>query len=112
MAFIYGIYSPVSFKIRIVGQSKREPRVRLNEHYSHALNGRLVCEAECLWVQELAKRGLRPGIVVLEEVSEELLDEREQHWIKLGLELGWNLLNENTGGKGRPRGKEVGQGQS
>ena len=102
MNYIYGILSPVSHKIRIVGQSTREPRIRLNEHYSHGVNGRFVCEAEALWMQALKKEGLRPDIVVLEECTAEELDTKEQDWIKKGKELDWPLLNFATGGKGRP----------
>jgi hypothetical protein len=93
------VYHPV----RVVGQTKRPVKTRLIEHVSHGVNGRFVCEDEALWVQALRKEGLRPGIVVLEECTEDLLDEKEQHWIALGLSLGWKLLNENAGGKGRER---------
>lgn len=100
---IYGITSPVSHKVRIVGQSTRSLDTRLIEHKSHALNGKFVCQAERDWMQALVNAGYEPGIIVLEEVALEELDSKEIWWIAKGLELKWPLLNENKGGKGKSR---------
>lgn len=103
VGFVYGLVSPVSYKIRVVGQTTRSLQTRLTEHISHGVNGRYVCQAEIDWITALSEENLRPFIIMLEDCSGKDIDSREQFWISFGLELGWPLLNENRGGRGHSR---------
>lgn len=100
---IYAQVSPVSGKIRTIGQTTRPLQTRAVEHLSHSLNGRYVCQAEIDWVRALNEKGLRPIVIMLEDCTGKDLDEREIWWIQFGLSIGWSLLNENAGGPGKKK---------
>jgi hypothetical protein len=94
-AYIYGLVCPLSGGIRYIGKSIR-PKERLQNH----MNEKSKCHRSN-WLALLKAIGLKPTIVILEEVSDDQSwQDREKHWISHGKELGWKLTNNTSGGDG------------
>jgi hypothetical protein len=93
--FIYGLFDPAEPDVvRYVGYTTKDAERRLREH---------VCEARKLkchrhkWIAKLAVEGRRPGLVVLETLSEgDDWHERERFWIASFD----GLVNGTAGGEG------------
>lgn len=95
IAYIYCLVCPLSGGIRYIGKSIR-PKERLQNH----MNEKSKCHRSN-WLASLKSIGLKPELVILEEVSDDQSwQEREKHWIYHGKELGWKLTNNTSGGDG------------
>lgn len=92
-SFIYGLVDPHTGLIRYIGKtSYGAERVRL--HWSRRSGGRTYKDN---WLRTLSEEC---EVEVLEEVSKELLCEKERAWISYGREAGWPLTNLTDGGDG------------
>ncbi len=93
---IYGLYDPrKETEIRYVGYTGKRIERRLIEHISEAKNSTII-NHRYNWLRSLSKAGIKPSIIILEEVSKENWKEREQFWIaKFD-----NLVNSTAGGEG------------
>lgn len=65
---IYGLYDPRNSKIRYIGRTKRELRIRLNEHVCNARKKRKN-KYLYTWINSLLKIGIRPKIKLLTTVE-------------------------------------------
>ncbi len=95
---VYGLLDPDSHKVRYIGQTVRDLRVRLAGHICSVVSDRPVV----LWVKGLVSVGKRPDIVLLGEADTHVaLDTLEQRMIAEYRAAGNNLLNKSSGGGGR-----------
>lgn len=95
-SFIYGLVDPRTDQIRYIGKSIR-PYERLQNHYNEPSSN---CHRSH-WIQELKRLGLKPEVVLFEQiVGEWPWQEAERWWIARGLALGWPLTNNTSGGDG------------
>jgi hypothetical protein len=93
--YIYALVDPETNVTRYIGKSIR-PRDRLTDH----MNERSNCH-RCHWLQSLKRRGLRPRLVILEEIPGNYpWQEVEKHWIAFAREHGLPLTNNTDGGDG------------
>ncbi len=76
---IYGLRDPRDGVIRYVGRTANDPRQRLRQHTGSAGVLRWMRLSE--WILELRAAGVRPEIVVLEEVAADVAGAAEQRWI-------------------------------
>lgn len=87
MQSIYLMGDPRNMRVRYVGKSV-DPEERHEQHIdeiSYSPKGR--------WIQELRAHGLEPTMVVVEVCPDQIVYDRERHWIALGKSLGWPLTN-------------------
>jgi hypothetical protein len=90
--FIYALTDPRTGAVRYVGKANR-PESRLRGH----LKDRNDCH-RVHWLRQLREEGLRPGILILEEVEQDAWQDAERNWIEhYGFD---NLVNETRGGEG------------
>lgn len=84
-------------QLRYVGQSTRGMYRPVNEMYKHLAHCRN-------WINKLKSLGLKPEIVVLEELSDNAtadeIDVAEIEWIAMMRAIGCNLTNLTNGGGG------------
>jgi hypothetical protein len=92
--FIYYLQDPRNPMKGYIGKSN-DPNDRLLHHY---------CESKGTykykWLRKLARLGLKPAIVILEEVSYDCWQEKEIYWIAFYRWLGYTLTNSTDGGEG------------
>ena len=96
--FIYKLIDPETQEIRYVGKAN-DPQKRLKQHIAHSQNqakGTYIG----YWIASLRKRGLKPLLEIIEEVSFAIWQERELYWINHYIQHGHNLVNTYFGGKG------------
>lgn len=92
---IYALVDPETEQVRYIGKSIR-PEQRLQNHMNEVSN----CHRSH-WLQSLKRRGLMPQMLILETVEGAWpWQESERFWIKRGLQLGWPLTNNTSGGDG------------
>jgi uncharacterized Zn finger protein (UPF0148 family) len=95
---IYALYSPADGIFRYVGKTNDANR-RVINHIAKARrqNGKFPVQR---WILELLNLGLRPQIQVLEFCELHNWGEREKFWIQKLKNLGFDLLNRDSGGGG------------
>lgn len=96
-AFIYCLSDPLSGAVRYIGKTTN-PKNRLRKHLSRDENNHKMA-----WIKNLASRGLKPAIEVIDSVvftDESEWEEVEMFWISYLRFLGCNLTNLQTGGNG------------
>jgi DNA-binding XRE family transcriptional regulator len=86
---IYGLRCPKTDDYKYIGKTTVGIN-RAKAHIRHSHN-----ELVNFWVQELKEQGLYPLIDILEECTEENLQERETFWIQFYIDCGCILLNNN-----------------
>lgn len=97
---VYVLKDPFSLEIRYVGQTKYEPKYRLNGHIAEAKNENNNSE-KCLWIRSLLAENKKPTIETIEIIEafnylDSLeIDAKELFWIKHYSKNGCNLLNIN-----------------
>lgn len=91
---IYVLVDPRTDCIRYVGQSVN-PRARLKAHCSEAKREQ---HRRARWILGLLNIGLRPEVVVIEEVAADQADDAERFWIASLLAAGAKLVNTDAGG--------------
>lgn len=93
---IYGLVDPRTNQIRYIGKTNQPLNSRLSAH----LRDMSSCH-RVHWLNELATLGLRPAIVVLEQVEGAWpWQESERYWIAQAKADGWPLTNNTSGGDG------------
>lgn len=107
MAFVYGLTDPrigVGRKaIRYIGKAddpKRRVRVHMIPSNLCAHSGRSYKQN---WLKQLRRAGLKPGLLLLEEVTKRRWKAAERKWIKHFREKGVRLTNTAPGGLGDGR---------
>ena len=76
---LYCLYNPMTCEIRYIGRTKRELRVRLNEHICNA-NKKSKNKYLYTWIRSLLKNGIRPKIkqlTIVEGWEQSHIKERE-----------------------------------
>lgn len=86
--YIYALYDPRTNSPRYVGQTSM-PKHRMNVHTSDKKHG--VAKRE--WFAELDTVGLKPVMVILEQVWHSEVDERERYWAQKFISEGHQLTN-------------------
>jgi len=94
--YIYALGDPETGLIRYVGKSIR-PKERLQNHINEP-----PCNCHrSHWLQSLKAKGLKPLIIILEEIRGEWpWQEAERFWIRYLKHMGVNLTNNTSGGDG------------
>lgn len=95
LIYIYSLSEQGSDKIRYVGKTKFELKIRLKQH--------LYDNKKCYryyWLQSLKKQGKQPEIELIDIVPENEWQFWEIHYISLFKSWGFNLVNSTTGGEG------------
>jgi group I intron endonuclease len=100
LSYIYGLECPIEGKIRYIGKTV-DPENRLSKHIHESCRNRTHKDK---WLSKLLQQNLRPKLVILEEVPEELSSEREIYWIAKYKSMGFKLTNGTPGGDGAPLG--------
>jgi len=107
MIKIYALVHPSSSKVYI-GKTCRELDIRLAHHiYESTYNPRLT---KNIWIRKLLQSNTKPVIELIEEVEDELGNEKEKYYIKLGWKIFSNdMLNSPLmpGGEGFQKGKNL-----
>ena len=101
--YIYILIDPIINEVKYVGKSDN-PHQRLNEHlkkakYSHTHKNH--------WILSLAKKGLIPLMIIIDEVLTNEFGFWEQFWIDYFKSYGFNLTNIASGGVGGNLGVKV-----
>lgn len=90
-SLIYGLADPTDHRIWYIGVTRKVfKRVKVHENPERWADLSL---QYCQWRISLAKRGLKPELVYVDESVDDKAHKREQEWIKKGLALGWPLTN-------------------
>lgn len=93
---IYALVDPLSGRVRYVGWTVNLT-VRIRDHLKPSrLLGR---QRRDRWLNRLVLQGLRPNVVVLEEVAADWAA-AERRWIKHYRDAGMDLTNHTDGGEG------------
>jgi hypothetical protein len=101
--FIYGLVDPRTGCVRYVGKANNTTK-RYNAHFSNyelSHHTRKVA-----WIKSLLALGLKPNIIVIEEVLQEFWEEAERRWIAYYRSIpGYlHLTNGTSGGEGAEKG--------
>lgn len=94
--FIYYLADPITKKIVYIGKTKN-PTKRLKDHCRKDTRNR--CKLDN-WKNQIIDQGLKPEMKILEEVTENDVNDREKFYINFYLSNGNNLLNMTGGGDG------------
>jgi excinuclease UvrABC nuclease subunit len=97
MIYIYTLSHPLTGEVRYIGKTVNLRR-RLSEHCTKK---NYHCK-KSEWVKALLSQGLRPVILVIDEVEKEFVNETEQYWISQFKTWDFNLLNTQKGGDQAP----------
>ena len=95
--FIYGLRDPRDGQIKYVGKTK-DLKQRMKDHLKDAKRRNTPKNA---WLLKLQRLGLRPEMIVLEEVPRDKWVEAERRWIAQMREQSPALKNICDGGEGR-----------
>lgn len=94
MQTIYALVDPVSRVIRYIGKAS-DPEQRYAAH--------LLCKTRARsrnWIKGLLTTGLKPKMILLEEIPDEEANDAERFWIAFVKSSGAELLNLTNGGDG------------
>src|SRR5688572_13966194 len=96
-AKIYALVDPISNEIRYIGFTIHSLECRLKGHLKYA---ELVNCHRSRWIWQLLKRGLKPSVILVQEVPIEAWSRAERYWISYFRSLDCPLTNETNGGEG------------
>jgi group I intron endonuclease len=96
--FIYGLMDPITNQVRYIGKSVN-PKQRLRRHIA---NINLYDSHKDRWLRKLNENGVRPEIIIIDEVSEDDWQFWETHYIAYFKFLGCSLTNGTDGGDQPP----------
>ncbi|OQB16591.1 MAG: GIY-YIG catalytic domain protein [Parcubacteria group bacterium ADurb.Bin192] len=97
VTYIYGLKDPETQEMRYVGKSNN-PASRYSQHMQDKTSNK----HKWNWIKQLADKGLKPELVIIEEVLYKKWEERERFWIKEYAEAGAPLVNILEGGAHYP----------
>lgn len=89
--YIYGLFDPVNFEIKYIGQSIH-PRQRYKEHIRSGMNFKSQNKKD-IWIRNLGINKLLPTMGIIEKVLIENIDVAEKFWIKHYTRLGYEIVN-------------------
>lgn len=95
---IYCLKDPITNEIRYVGKTNSPLRKRLSAHCREKPINKTY---KYHWIQSLIKKGIRPLIELIEEVSIENWEEKEIYWIDYYKKINPKLTNHTKGGQGQ-----------
>jgi hypothetical protein len=102
MGFIYDLKDPVTNHIRYIGKSNN-PKNRFYRHIKESKDFNNKTH-KANWIRILLKQGLKPEIILIDEVPKEQINFWEIHYIKLYKKyegsFGYDLTNTTEGGDG------------
>lgn len=90
IVFIYKLVDPNTDLVRYVGQTTN-PQRRLKAHVQQ--RGTFRDQRRVEWIDSLIAQGMRPKMVILQEVKSDDADRFEQWWIDYYTKRGCPLLN-------------------
>lgn len=108
---IYALKDPTTKRIRYIGKSSEVQR-RYRNHLSAFHRNKSPRRRVNRWLSKLAREGLKPPLIILQECLPGMLDACEIEWIAKGRAKGWNLCNHKDGGEGGEWDEEAKQRQS
>jgi hypothetical protein len=94
--FIYALSDPRTNQIRYIGKSNN-PYNRYSNHYNSARDKNT---HKRNWINNIRKDGLRPELIILDEVPKVNWQYWEKFYISLFKSWGFDLVNYTTGGDG------------
>lgn len=95
MKIIYGLHKENDFEIRYIGQTSNL-KSRLSQH--RCLSSR-EGKIKKQWIKNLKENNLKVECIVLEEVKDSEADFWERYYISLFKSWGYNILNNQDGGR-------------
>ncbi len=95
--FVYCLIDPRNGEIRYVGKAD-DPEARLRDHLKDRRDFHRV-----RWIKSLVDEGIKPVLILLEQCSKQIWQERERYWIAFLRENGADLVNTTDGGEGITR---------
>lgn len=96
MVKIYGLIDPKTGTIRYVGKTVNDLKHRLSAHISESRNLQNN-HPKHRWIRKVFDSGDEPNIVLIEEVDDEIWEDREKYWINFYKHTN-NLTNISEGG--------------
>lgn len=99
-AYVYMLIDPRDGSVRYLGKSVN-PKDRYKHHVKPSRRAHDTRKAD--WIQELHNEDYKPRLFVVEEVDDEVWEQREQWW--LDNLKGEPLTNEQVGGAGQSEGR-------
>lgn len=87
--YIYALIDPFTLHIRYIGKAN-DPISRLHAHLNTNRDG---VTHKTNWIKSLKKRGARPDLIIIEKVDIQVWREKEEYYIREGIELGYPLTN-------------------
>lgn len=98
--FIYALVDPRDGRVRYVGKAN-DPARRMSLHVTELRRPYVATnKAKLDWLSEVISAGLRPEVLILEEVISEAWQESERRWIAKMREQYHDLTNVHAGGDG------------
>lgn len=95
--YIYSLTDPRDNQIRYIGQTRFSLNKRFKEHMRNCKYNITKNHNVYRWINELRDINLLPIIKIVEEIDNDLLNEREKYWVSY---YGNNLKNMTQGGDG------------
>lgn len=95
--WIYALCDPNTLRVRYVGKSNN-PKERLSGHLSE--RSLRAGNEKNAWLKSLLLQGLRPVLIILQEITHGCWAEAERAWICLFRMQGCSLTNTSDGGEG------------
>lgn len=92
--YIYGLKNPEDDKIMYVGVTQNL-KTRLKQHLAPS-NLRLRSSKD-VWIESLITKKIEPVVIVLEECTQEVREERERYWIDYYRGINPGLTNTHPG---------------
>ena len=92
--FIYALCDPINSNVRYIGKSnnpKKRYRTHISEHGNYY---------KLSWIKSLKRKGLKPKLIIIDEVNIKDWKFWEMHYISLYLSWGFKLTNLTNGGDG------------
>lgn len=101
--YIYTLEHPLTGEIRYVGKTKN-PKMRFHNHCNKLHNEK---SHKRNWINKLKQEGLRPVMIILDEVPETEWKYWEKFWIGQFRQWNFNLVNHTSGGDGLTNGNQT-----
>lgn len=92
--YIYGLCDPQTSALRYVGAAVN-PKERFRLHLVKKERTH-----KSTWIQSLQRKGLKPELFIIEEVSNDIWKREERFWIAYFKSIGADLTNATDGGDG------------
>lgn len=98
LTYVYGLIDPRTDAIRYVGITNHDVNERLRNHFE-SIREKNNTSHRKMWLLSLKRIGLKPTIIVLDEVPPEIGGVCESNWISFLRDIGEPLTNSTEGGE-------------